>query len=63
MQTFRDFVLRTLATSTQRKITTKRNLEQDHGEMEKVSEAKDEIADTLRTRQQQALAEAISTAL
>ena len=36
MQTFRDLVPRPVATSTQRKITVKRNLKQGHGEIEEV---------------------------
>ena len=37
-QTFRDFVPRPVATSTQRKVTTKRNLEQGKGELSDVEE-------------------------
>ena len=65
-QTFRDFVPRPVATSTQRKVTTKRNLEQGKGELSDVEEMPsqaEEAPDTPRTSQRQALAEAISTAM
>ena len=52
-----------MATSTQRKLTIKRNLEQDHGETEETLEASNAIPDTPRTSQRQAQAEAISTAM
>ena len=63
MQAFRDLVPRPVATSTQRKFTAKRNLEQDHGEKKEVSEVNNETPVTPKTRQQQAIAEAISTAI
>ena len=65
-QTFRNFVPRPVATSTQRKVTTKRNLEQskgEHGDLEEMPSVAEEAPDTLRTTQRQALAEAISTAM
>ena len=62
-QTYVDLVPQPLATSTQRKFTTKRNLEQDHSEREQIPETSDATPDTPRTSQRQALAEAISTAL
>ena len=61
--TFRDFIPRPVATSTQRKVTTKRNLDQDQGETEEAPEVKDDIPERPRTKQRQALAEAISTAM
>ena len=62
-QTVKDFVPRPLATSTQRKFTTKRNLEQEQGDAEELPAVADETPDTPRTSQRQALAEAISTAM
>ena len=65
-QTFRDFVPRPVATSTQRKVTTKRNLEQgkgEHSDVEEMPSVAEEAPDTPRTSQRQALAEAISTAM
>ena len=65
-QTFRDFIPRPVATSTQRKVTTKRNLEQskgEHGDPEEKPSVAEEAPDTPRTSQRQALAEAISTAM
>ena len=65
-QTFRDFVPRPVATSTQRKVTTKRNLEQgkgEHSDIEEMPSIAEEAPDTPRTTQRQALAEAISTAM
>ena len=41
-QTCRDFVPRPVAISTQRKLTTKRNLEQDQGEAEEVPTVTDD---------------------
>ena len=61
-QTFRELVPRPVAT-TQRKITTKRNLKQNQSEVEEVYEAKDETPDTPTTRQRQALAATSSTAM
>ena len=52
-----------MTTSTQRKISAKPNLEQDQGEIEEVSEVNNETPDTPRTRQRQALADALSTAM
>ena len=63
IQTFRDFVLRPVYTSTQQKITTKRNLDQDKSVTKDTLERKDEVPDTPGTRQRQALAEAISTVM
>ena len=65
-QTFRDFVPRPVVTSTQRKVTTKRNLEQgkgEHSDIEEMPSVAEEAPDTPRTTQRQALAEAISTAM
>ena len=62
-QTYIDLVPRPVATSTQRKLTTKRNLEQDHIETEETTEESNATPDTPRTSQRQALAEAISTAM
>ena len=62
-QTFNDFVPRPVATSTQRKLTTKRNFNQEHGEAEELPTVADETPDTPRTSKRQALAEAISTAM
>ena len=65
-QTFRDFVPRPVATSTQRKVTNKRNLEQgkgEHSDIEEMPSMAEEAPDTPRTTQRQALAEAISTAM
>ena len=65
-QTFRDFVPRPVATSTQRKMTNKRNLEQgkgEHSDIEEMPSIAEETPDTPRTTQRQALAEAISTAM
>ena len=62
-QTYVDLVPQPVATSTQRKFTTKRNLEQDHSEMEQIPKTSNATLDTLRTSQRQALAEAISTAM
>ena len=55
-----DFVPRPVATSTQRKHTTKRMLEEEQNEMKETSSP---TPDTPRTSQRQALAEAISTAM
>ena len=63
MQTFRDFVPRPVTTSLERKNTPKRNLVQEHGEIEEVPEVNNGTPDTPRTRQRQLLAEAISTAM
>ena len=62
-RTYVNLVPRPLATSTQRKLTTKRNLEQDRSEAEEVPAILDEAPDTSRTSQRQALAEAISTVM
>ena len=62
-QTFKDFVPRPVATSTQRKFTTKRNIKEEHGDAEELPVVADETPDTPRTSQRQALAEAISTAM
>ena len=62
-ETFTDLVPRPVATSTQRKITAKQNLEQNHGEIEEVPQMSNETPDTPRTRQRQALAGAISTTM
>ena len=62
-QTYVDLVPRPVASSTQRKLTTKRVLKQDHSEMGETSEASKATPDTPRTCQRQALAEAISTAM
>ena len=62
-QTFKDFVQRPVATSTQRKLTTKRNLDQEHGDAEELPVVADETPDTPRTSQRQAPAEAISPAM
>ena len=62
-QAYLDLIPRPVATSTQRKSTTKRNLEQDNDEMEQSSESPNATPDTPRTSQRQALAEAISTAM
>ena len=59
-QTYMDFVPRPVATSTQRKHSTKRMLEEEQSEMKETSSP---TPDTLRTSQRQALAEAISTAM
>ena len=48
-QTYLDLVPRPVATSTQRKITTKRNLEQDQEEMEQLSATPSATPDTTRT--------------
>ena len=52
-----------MATSTQRKLTTKRNLKQDDSESEEAPEASNATPDTPRTSQRQALADATSTAM
>ena len=62
-QAYLDLVPRPVATSTQRKSTTKRNLEQDHDEMEQLPETPNATPDTPRTSQRQVLAEEISTAM
>ena len=62
-QAYLDLISRPVATSTQRKSTTKRDLEQDNEEMEQLPETPSAIPDTPRTSQRQALAEAISTAM
>ena len=62
-QAYLDLIPRPVATSTQRKSTTKRNLEQNNDEMEQSSESPKATPDTPRTSQRQALAEAISTAM
>ena len=62
-QTFKDIVPRPVATNTQRKLTTKRNLDQEHGDAEELPAVADETPDTPRTSQRQALTEAISTAM
>ena len=59
-QTFKDFVPRPVATSTQRKLTTKRNLDQEHGDAEELPVVADETPDTPRTSQRQALAKGTS---
>ena len=59
-QTHMDFVPRPVATSRQRKHTTKRMLEEEQSEMKETSSP---TPDTPRTSQRQALAEAISTAM
>ena len=59
-KTYMDFVPRPVATSTQRKHTTKRMLEEEQNEMK---ETPSPTPDTPRTSQRQALAEAISTAM
>ena len=53
--------MRQVATSTQRKLTTKRILEQDPSETGETTEASNSTTDTPRRSQRQALAEAIST--
>ena len=50
-QTFVDLVPRPVATSTQRKLTTKRVLEQDQSEMGETPEDSKATSDTPRTRQ------------
>ena len=62
-QTFKDFVPRPVKTSTQRKLTTKRNLDQDHDDAEELPVVAEETPDNPRTSQRQALAEALSTAM
>ena len=62
-QTYVDLVPRPVATSTQRKLTTKRVLEQDQSEIGETPEDSKATPDTPRTSQRQALAEAISTAM
>ena len=62
-QTYVNLIPRPVATSTQRKPTAKRNLEQDQSEAEEMPAILDEAPDTSRTSQRQALAEAISTAM
>ena len=62
-QAYLDLIPRPVATSTQRKSTTKRNLEQHNDEMEQSSESPNATPDTPRTSQRQALAEVISTAM
>ena len=62
-QAYLDLIPRPVATSTHRKSTTKRNLEQDNDEMEQSPESPNATPDTPRTSQPQALAEAISTAM
>ena len=62
-QAYLDLIPRPVATSTQRKSITKRNLEQDNDEMEQSSESPNATPDTPRTSQRQALADAISTAM
>ena len=52
-----------MATSTHRKLRTKRTLEQNPSEMEGTPEVSNSTPDTPRTRQWQALAETISTAM
>ena len=52
-----------VATSTQRKLTTKRMLEQDPTEMGETPESSNPTPDNPRTSQRHALAEAISTAM
>ena len=52
-----------MATSTQRKFTTKRVLEQDQSEMGETPITSNATPNTPRTSQRQALAEAISTAM
>ena len=62
-QAYLDLIPRPVATSTQRKSTTKRNLEENNDENEQPSESPKATPDTPRTSQRQALAEAISTAM
>ena len=62
-QAYLDLISRPVASSTQRKSTTKRDLEQDNEEMEQLPETPSAIPDTPRTSQRQALVEAISTAM
>ena len=62
-QTYVNLVPQPLATRTQRKLTSKRDLEQDQSEAEEVPAVMDETPDTPRTSQRQALAEPISTAM
>ena len=62
-QAYLDLIPRPVATSTQRKSTTKRNLEQDNDVMEQLPETPSATPDTPRTSQRQALAEAILTAM
>ena len=62
-QAYLDLIPRPVTTSTQRKSTTKRNVEQDNDEMEQLPEAPSATPDTPRTSQRQAMAEAISTAM
>ena len=57
-QTYVDLVPRPVVTSTQRKLTTKRVLEQDQSEMGETSEDSKATPDTPRTSQRQALASA-----
>ena len=62
-QTYVDLVPGPVATSTQRKLTSKRVLEQDQSEMGENPEASKATPDTPRASQRRALAEAISTAM
>ena len=61
-QAYIDLVPRPVATSTQRKLTIKRTLEQDPSETGETPDASNPTPDTPRTNQRQALAEVISTA-
>ena len=62
-QTYVDLILRPVATSTQRKSTAKRVLEEDQSELRETLGTSNATPDTPRTSQRQALAEAISTAM
>ena len=63
MQTSGDFIPRPVATSKQRKVNAKGNLDLDQGDTQVAMEAKDEVFNTPRTIQQQALADATLTAM
>ena len=62
-QAYVDLIPRPVATSTQRKFTTKRVLEQDQSEMGETPGTSNATPNTPRTSQRQAFAEAISTAM
>ena len=62
-ETYINLVPRPVASSTQRKLTTKRVLKKDHSDMGETPEASKATTNTPRTCQRQALAEAISTAM
>ena len=62
-QAYLELIPRPVATSTQRKSTTKRKLEENNDEIEQPPESPKATPDTPRTSQRQALVEAISTAM